>query len=350
MLIQCDICGRFYDSGEEKCPGCGSINKEMSDNPKIVNDSLNNSQDYNSESISSTEKILEPKTIEELKSWYYQEQLPPQDTTRFFIGFNIQEPKAFGIYKSQDGSFIVYKNKADGTRAIRYQGPDEAFAVNEFWLRLKEEIRNQRFNILGSNKNHGFKVVGDETGINRSINDFKDDLRSDFGSLKSDFTQTTSSMRSRTLINNPKRALGYGIGLFTAIVIFFSVWFVFPKDGYYLYNNKYYYRFDGSWYKYNSYWAKTYDIEEELKQNHKNYYLSSKYNVPRGVSDFRNSSAYREYERQQEYERERSRWYDSDRSTSWDSGSSSSSFWDSDSSSSSWSSWDSDSTDWDSDW
>ena len=40
--------------------------------------------------------------------------------------------------------FIVYKNKADGTRAVRYKGTDEAYAVNELYLKLKDEILNQK--------------------------------------------------------------------------------------------------------------------------------------------------------------------------------------------------------------
>ena len=58
---------------------------------------------------------------------------------RFFIGINYKKPKAFGIYQDGD-QFIVYKNKANGERAIRYQGTDETYAVNELYLKLKSEI------------------------------------------------------------------------------------------------------------------------------------------------------------------------------------------------------------------
>ena len=70
------------------------------------------------------------KTIAELQQWYQDRHLPPYETTRFFIGINYKKPKAFGIYQDGD-QFIVYKNKANGERAIRYQGTDEAYAVNE---------------------------------------------------------------------------------------------------------------------------------------------------------------------------------------------------------------------------
>ena len=61
----------------------------------------------------------------------------------FFIGIDYRQPRAFGIYQAGN-EFIVYKNKADGTRAVRYQGTDEAYAVNELYLKLKDEILNQK--------------------------------------------------------------------------------------------------------------------------------------------------------------------------------------------------------------
>ena len=52
-------------------------------------------------------------------------------TDVFFLGQDIREPRAFGIYQDADGLFVVYKNKANGERAVRYRGRDEAYAVNE---------------------------------------------------------------------------------------------------------------------------------------------------------------------------------------------------------------------------
>ena len=60
--------------------------------------------------------------------------------------WNYQQPRAFGIYQNEKGEFIVYKNKDNGQRAIRYQGTDEAYAVNELYMKLKEEILNQKRN------------------------------------------------------------------------------------------------------------------------------------------------------------------------------------------------------------
>ena len=63
--------------------------------------------------------------------------MPSAETTRFFIGVNYTNPKAFGIYK-EGNEFIVYKNKSDGSRSERYRGSDEAYAVNELYQKIRE--------------------------------------------------------------------------------------------------------------------------------------------------------------------------------------------------------------------
>ena len=118
MRIKCEYCDNFMDDSETKCPSCGAPNK----NAKRTG-------------------VGVPTTIEELKQWYEEHHLPPYETTRFFIGINYEKPKAFGIYKDdKTGNFVVYKNKDTGDRAIRYEGTDEKYAVNELYLKLKEEI------------------------------------------------------------------------------------------------------------------------------------------------------------------------------------------------------------------
>ncbi len=118
--VKCEFCGSFILDTESTCPNCGAVN----DNHQRIVDGT-------------------PKTIKQLQVWYKTRGLPPEEVTRFFIGKDIKEPKAFGIYE-ENGTFTVYKNKSDGSRAIRYQGTDEAYAVNELYLRLKEEILHQK--------------------------------------------------------------------------------------------------------------------------------------------------------------------------------------------------------------
>lgn len=128
--LNCKYCGSYINDTDEVCPECGAVNEHY----KRVSDGT-------------------PRTIEELKSWYRARSLPPEETTRFFIGKDIKEPRAFGIYE-ENGRFIVYKNKSDGSRAVRYEGRDEAYAVNELYLRLKEEILNQKaLNVKKANHN-----------------------------------------------------------------------------------------------------------------------------------------------------------------------------------------------------
>ena len=146
MKIKCNYCGAMIDETGKFCPQCGA---PLSGANRVADE--------------------QPKTIEALQAWYIAHHLPPEEITRFFIGKNITEPKAFGIYQNSTGDFVVFKNKSTGERAIRYQGADEAYAVNELYQRLKAEIVDQKANRPVSNqknilakkkKNKGCLIVG----------------------------------------------------------------------------------------------------------------------------------------------------------------------------------------------
>lgn len=92
-----------------------------------------------------------PETIDELKA-FCVEQGMPLERMRFFIGEDFKEPKAFGIFQADNGDFVVYKNKADGSRAVRYQGPDEAYAVHELYEKLKSEVELRNSSVTRSGK------------------------------------------------------------------------------------------------------------------------------------------------------------------------------------------------------
>ncbi len=119
--VICDFCGSYIDSTQAECPNCGAPNSQFQ---RTASDT--------------------PRTIEELKAWYASKGLPSEHVTRFFIGRDVADPKAFGIFRDEAGNFVVYKNKADGSRAVRYKGKDEAYAVNEIYLKLKSEILEQK--------------------------------------------------------------------------------------------------------------------------------------------------------------------------------------------------------------
>lgn len=124
MQIKCSYCGNYLSDTDERCPNC----QEPNDYLKRVGNEV-------------------PQTIDELKNWYVAHNLPDENVTRFFIGKDIKGTCAFGIYRDDNtGNFVVYKNKDTGERAIRYEGKDEAYAVNELYMKLKEEIMLQKVN------------------------------------------------------------------------------------------------------------------------------------------------------------------------------------------------------------
>ena len=94
MEKRCYHCGEPLSEEDKVCPRCGADAHES----------------------------RKPTTIYELRTYCAQKRVPLAQI-RFFIGEDYREPRAFGIYQDDDGQFVVYKNKADGSRAIRYRAP-----------------------------------------------------------------------------------------------------------------------------------------------------------------------------------------------------------------------------------
>ncbi len=114
---KCVFCGAAVSSHDRTCPRCGGANENY---------------------VSAYSHAFSlPRTTEELKEYCSARNLP-LERLRFFIGEDYRAPRAYGIYKAGDNRFIVYKNKSDGTRSVRYDGPDEAFAVSELFAKLLE--------------------------------------------------------------------------------------------------------------------------------------------------------------------------------------------------------------------
>ncbi len=260
MKIKCDYCSAMIDETSERCPNCGA--------PLSGANRTSNEQ---------------PKTIEELQAWYVAHHLPPEEITRFFIGKNITEPKAFGIYKDGNGDCVVYKNKSTGERAIRYQGSDEAYAVNELYQRLRAEIVDQK--------------------ANRPSN------------------QPPAA--------DGKKKKRKGCGCMIAILVLFligailSVFDNTPPNGYYNYHGTQYYHQGSSWYYYDSntddwYESQDIDIDKDNASDYRVYDHSGK--------DFESTSWYDAGSNSDDYD-----WDDDDdwggSSSDWDSGSTD---WDSD--------------------
>ena len=115
----CAYCGAPVSSSSDKCPHCGAPN------PLYV--------------VPVRSAPLQPRTVSELQEYCAVKGLP-LDRLRYFIGQDYRRPKAFGIYRDGD-DFVVYKNKADGSRFVRYRGPDEEKAVGELFEKLLDSCR-----------------------------------------------------------------------------------------------------------------------------------------------------------------------------------------------------------------
>ncbi len=236
------------------------------------------------------ERYRKPQTIDELKQ-FCEEKGMPLEKMRFFIGEDYPHPRAFGIFEAEDGDFVVYKNKADGTRAVRYKGPNEAYAVNELYEKLKAETDMRR----GASTRSG-------------------------------------SGRRRSRGTNPALVI---FGVFAALYLMFFAWTAYrsahtPHRGYYIYEERPYYYYHNDWYGCDSYgdWYVIDDVASDLTRNYDDYYVSDVYDSDYGVSDFEDSDYWTGYD---------DSYYDSDDDYDWDSGSD-------------WDDWDSGGTDWDSDW
>ena len=284
MKVKCNYCDQLIEDKLNYCPYCGgsmpTANRTASD---------------------------QPKTIEELKAWYTAHKLPPENITRFFIGKDIKEPKAFGIYKSETGDFVVYKNKANGERAVRYQGSDEGYAVNELYQRLRAEIADQ--------KSHAADKRPSQPARKKSKNSL-----SLIGKILGFFLFTR-----------------FGLTLLVFLILFVMAMLDnSPSRGYYRYNGNDYYYQSGSWYSYDS----GYDTWD---------YMSDSDFLDDIIYDD-TADDYRVYDHSG-MDFEDTSWYDSGSSSSYDSSDYSYDYdWDSDSSWDSYDSWDSDYSSWDSDW
>ncbi len=279
MKTKCSYCGSFISDTDEICPNCGAVNENL---------------------MRSADGI--PKTIEELKAFSDKHNLPLKDM-RFFLGEDFKEPKAFGIYKDDDGNFVVYKNKADGSRAVRYQGKDEAYAVNEIYQKMKSEIR-MRKQQKPSENDPDVKV-----GAQRA--------------------------KQAKLKKKRERTDFFSIFLAIFLVVLFAVLYGvhLPDKGYYNYDDTYYYYDSSNWYYYDDYnnqWEKTDSIDDELSKNYKDYSSGSDYSTDYGIDNFNNSQYYLDHNNSDSY------WNDSwdDDDLDWDSNDS----------------WDYNDSDWDSDW
>jgi len=293
MQVKCEYCDQYYDSALPKCPNCGSPN----DNLRRTADEV-------------------PQTIGELKAWFDSRGFTAEKT-RFFIGEDYRKPKAFGIYKDAGGKCVVYKNKANGERAVRYEGYDEKYAVNELYERMQSEIVNQKSHYVEKKK----ALAIDEV---RRTNEEVTRKRRGSG-VRRFFVTIFVILGISSVIYQVGKRLGFYVGNRY-------------DNGYYTYEDETYYSLDDHWYYYDpleEYWWPAETIPEDLGNGAADYYQSSYYTPDIGAMDFTETDYYSNWE------------YDQTHSSSYDDDYDDYDDWDSD-----WGSddWDSGDTDWDSDW
>ena len=327
----CPACGAPVSPGEEFCSYCGAL---VPHNEAAA--AAQTAQAVQSAPAPQGERpvrrVQTPQTIAELLAFCERHELPLAKM-RFFIGLDYPGAKAYGIYQDKNGDFVVYKNKADGSRAVRYRGPDEAYAVGELFQKLKDEATSQRSRVAAA-RTPGFPA---SSAHDRNAYNFTDGS----GAVR----RAGKRKVNKLLIGILALAAAITIGRTAAAISHNAP--QRPSTGYYHYNNHYYYNQNDDWYSYSSDyggWYPIYSVDDELAQNYGDYYTSYSYDDGYGVESFSDSGYYDEDA--------------SSYSSDWDSGSSDSWSWDWDDddswdSSDDWdwdSDWDSDFGDWDSDW
>jgi len=294
-----------------------------------------------------TETYKKPRTILELK-YFCQDHNIPAEKMHFFIGEDYRGPKAYGVYQDEDGHFIVYKNKADGTRVVRYSGPYEDIAVNELYEKMKAEVEAQRGAFREKKQaytesaaqrreysayNAGSRTKGNDDGIYReNVEDrplsYSSGSGSNSGSRGSEgrgqyqaystgtFDRDSNGHGSYSAYSGYRTAGGnqggcskgckwivIGSLIFFAVIAVISVilyTFGFrvedkPKRGYYNYNDREYYYYDDDWYYYDDYagdWIYWAEPDPYFTENYDDYYDDYSYTEGEGYSDFSDSEYY----------------------------------------------------------
>lgn len=300
MKIRCRYCDSMISDTCERCPNCGAANIDM-----IRGGSS------------------KPVAIKELQDFCREKNIP-LSKMRFFIGENRKEPKCFGIYE-ENGRFIVYKNKSDGTRAIRYEGPDEAYAVAQIYDKLKEEVDKRNLPKQGTSGNT----------VRRGQNEFR--------FVHFTMIMVIMIMLSMFVAMLPRIRITHSSrGLYPGYYSYDDECYYYDGDDYYLYDD-----YHDAWYYYsrplnldNSYRM---DYSEAYEAFYDNPYIGYDYDTDNGYDDYWSNYWYGE--------EEAASYGDDGWHIEWDSDWNSGSSWSTDSSwDSDWSSWDSGGTDWDSDW
>ena len=303
-----------------------------------------------------------PRTIEEFQAFCAERNMP-LEKMRFFIGVDYKQPRAFGIYACGDGTFVVYKNKDDGSRSIRYNGTDEAEACAILFDKMVSEIEKRGLPIVADlnypetiaklvaaakkqklNLNKlGFAIGENNDKPNMTVichtfddsfvvyqNDasgFRKELYNGYEESEAcrifwkQFSLAVKRQKKKIEKRNKVITFLLIIAVF-ALIIYASMdkhrtgYYVDGDDVYYCMNDNWYYFSDGYWYDYGYDWVDDYYWDDPTA-----YYYGEDYAFYDDDWEFENSYYYQEYQESHNS-----------------------------SSSSDYDSWDSSDTDWGSDW
>ena len=251
------------------------------------------------------------ESYEELRN-IFEEFHIDSEQTRFYIGDDYTDPKAFVIYQDDFGDFVVYKMKADGTRALRYKGPNEKIAVTEYYQKFLEEVR----------KRPAFarKLIRPQ----QSRSYYTDRRGRKHNSVKAALIAVVVTFLAAI-------GLTFGVASYQRYKHRHDGYYVTPSGTYYTQGSDVYYYDNDDWYYYGPY-DTFYDDYYDDYTYYDDYYYNDSY------TDFSDSDYYYGSD---SYSSDYDSDYDYDYDDDWDSG------WDDDDS---WDSWDSGGSDWDSDW
>ena len=282
----CPACGAPVSPGEDFCSFCGALiprNKAVGQTEQASAAAVQAAPA--AEGVREKRRVQTPQTIEELLAFCQRHELP-LSKMRFFIGLDYPGAKAYGIFQDANGDFVVYKNKADGSRAVRYRGPDEAYAVNELFQKLKDEATGQRARVASA-RTPGYPA---SSAHGNNPYNHPDEMRASRRPRK----RKTNAL----LIGIIAAAAAITIGRTAAAIHNNTQQVPHFSQGYYQYNDNYYYNYHDDWFLYNNdvgTWFPIYTVDDELTDNYYDYYTSYSYDDDYGVQSFSDSSYYDDY-------------------------------------------------------
>jgi len=140
---RCPHCGALILPNEKFCGQCGAPLTGAEKAESASGESTGEQTPANAAVAGSSgwQPGTRPRTIEQLQDFCAYNEMP-LERMRFFVGEDYREARAFGIY-GDSGRFVVYKNRSDGSRVVRYDGPDEAYAVGELYDKLLDECHRR---------------------------------------------------------------------------------------------------------------------------------------------------------------------------------------------------------------